>query len=646
MDPPPFKFPASPGTPLFPLSPERVNGNRSPYGGGHLAQSPSLPEFSTSQFGLKSSHSRDNSDANVQGMVARFNSLEIRDHKEAHRRDEIAIKRAEMAREMAEMDLKKIKDEKEEVEREGKKWREEVRKLRKDIEEGRERERKGAKRLEVVMDELHRSKETHSHAQSLYEKEIRRTRKEAFKSSSALVKMQEELKATRNSLRITQSGLESEKMKLAKREQEAFTAQYQLVGVQEELDKAGEKIKVVEEERDALKTSLKEEEVARIAAEGRIALPMATNDEADEFSPAKSPRKQCVINMDGEDKENIMPRRAIELKSLQEELTFERRRRERAEDQIDFMKMECQFQCCSCRVAELRGSNYVHDSTYDADMERIKAAVPVITPPASDHDGDEMEGVVTLSLAAPEAEAERLSTPAEQMPEEAKEPEPQVTFSPTTGTFRTLPSQAKPESATTSTPAPSTRPHLSSITEAAIESSPWAPLPDYSTIRTSTTSPPPYRPTLQTTSTYSNIDKEAIEDEPSPSSAALPSELQTPLHGPSGPATPAFLTRTITTTTTVPLHFSPAPIHNMPPTPSTISHLPSHAPSSGSSQPLRDLDLNALPIDRAAALEQIRLRRGRARSIAAGQSTPRKQMFEGTLGRRDISAPVGRAIKR
>ena len=385
--------------------------------------------------------------------------------------------------------------------------------------------------------------------------------------------MQEELKATRNSLRITQSGLESEKMKLAKREQEAFTAQYQLVGVQEELDKAREKIKVVEEERDALKTSLKEEEVARIAAQGRIALPMATNDEDDEFSsPAKSPRKQRMINMDGEDKENIMPRRAIELKSLQEELTLERRRRERAEDQIDFMKMECQFQCCSCRVAELRGSNYVHDSTYDEEMERIKATVPVITPPASDHDEDEMEGVVTLPLAAPEAEAEHLSTPAEQMPEEVKEPEPLVTFSPTTGTFRTLPSQAKPEPATSSTPAPSTRPHLSSITEATIESSPWAPTPDYSTIRTSTTSPPPYRPTLQTASTYSNIDEEAIEDEPSPSSPTLPSELQTPLHGPSGPATPAFLTRTITTTTTVPLHFSPAPIHNMPPTPSTISH--------------------------------------------------------------------------
>ncbi|OCL03479.1 hypothetical protein AOQ84DRAFT_381595 [Glonium stellatum] len=637
MDPPPFKFPASPGTPLFPLSPERVNGNRSPYGGGHIAQSPSLPEFSTSQFGLKLSHSRDNSDANVQGMVARFNSLEIRDHKEIHRRDEVAIKRAEMAREMAEMELKKIKDEKEKVEQEARKWREEVRKLHKDIEDSRSQERKIAKRLEVAMDALDRSKEIHNNAQPVYEKEIRRMRKEAFKSSSALVKTQEELKATRNSLRITQSGLESEKMKLAKREQEAFTAQYQLVGVQEELDKAREKIKVVEEERDALKTSLKEEEVARIAAEGCIALPVATNDENDEFaSPAKSPRKLRMVNMDGEDKENIMPRRAIELKSLQEELTSERRRRERAEDQIDFMKMECQFQCCSCRVAELRGSNYVHDSTYDAEMERIKATVPIITPPASDSNVDEMEGVVKLSLAGPQIDTERPSTPVEHISEEEKEQEPLVAFSPTTGTFRTLPPRAEAEPATTSTPAPAlpTRPHLSSITEAAIESSPWAPAPDHSIIRTST-SPPPYCPALQTTSTCSDTDEEAIEDEPSPSPAP-----------PSEPQTPAFHTRTITTTTTVPLHFSPAPTHNMPLTPSTISHLPSHASNPRSSQPLRNLELNALPIDREAALEQIRLRRGRARSMAAGHSTPRKQMLEGTLGRRDISAPVSRAIKR
>src|ERR1700712_2892228 len=100
----------------------------------------------------------------------------------------------------------------------------------------------------------------HDHAIKIYETEVKKSRKEAFKAGSSLVKMQEELKGTRNSLRITQSGLESEKLKSSKREQEAFTAQYQLVGLQEELDKARELIKVIEEERNTLKTSLHEEE--------------------------------------------------------------------------------------------------------------------------------------------------------------------------------------------------------------------------------------------------------------------------------------------------------------------------------------------------------------------------------------------------
>ena len=47
-------------------------------------------------------------------------------------------------------------------------------------------------------------------------------------------------------------------------------------------------------------------------------------------------------------------------------------------------------------------------------------------------------------------------------------------------------------------------------------------------------------------------------------------------------------------------------------------------------------------VDREAALEAIRQRRGRARSFAAGHGTPRKQMMEGVKERRDISAPVAR----
>jgi hypothetical protein len=46
---------------------------------------------------------------------------------------------------------------------------------------------------------------------------------------------------------------------------------------------------------------------------------------------------------------------------------------------------------------------------------------------------------------------------------------------------------------------------------------------------------------------------------------------------------------------------------------------------------------------REQALAQIRERRGRARSVAQGAVTPRKQMMEGVgVERRDVSAPAGR----
>lgn len=165
MDPP-VLFPASPGMPLFPLSPERINGTRPPYSSNKdlppLPQSPSLPnlsddvfggshDFSTSPFRHLRSHTRNGSDANVQGMVARFNSLEIRDHREGSKRDEIAFKRAEMARDMAQSSLVKCEAERDALKLEAANRKEEGRKLKKELEESRERERKVGKRSEVVM---------------------------------------------------------------------------------------------------------------------------------------------------------------------------------------------------------------------------------------------------------------------------------------------------------------------------------------------------------------------------------------------------------------------------------------------------------------------------------------------------------------
>ena len=127
MDPK-FSFPASPGTPLFAISPERANRQQIP-------QSPSLPgDLVGLRDPITNTHVRTSSD--VQGKVAQFNSLS----KEAiqRRRDnEAALKRAVMGREEAESETRRL--------------REDNCSLRREIEEGRSRERRVAERVEGVM---------------------------------------------------------------------------------------------------------------------------------------------------------------------------------------------------------------------------------------------------------------------------------------------------------------------------------------------------------------------------------------------------------------------------------------------------------------------------------------------------------------
>lgn len=459
--------------------------------------------------------------------------------------------------------------------------------------------------------------------------------------------MQEELKATRNSLRITQSGFESEKIKCTKREQEAFAAQYQLVGVQEELQKSKEQTRVVEQERDALKTSLKEEEVARIAAEGRIALPASNPGEEDEFD---SPKKSRTA--EGSDKENSVPSaKNADLKTLNEELHTERRRRERAEDTVEFMKMECQFQCCSCRVAELNGDNYIHDDTFEKEMAKIRTVLPVLpvlpvsmTPPISEGGDADIEAVSKRS--APFS-IERPATP----PQSAKltEEQRELLFSPNTGTFRSVPSPNK----------------------AAVEET----QPDNDTVMAEADAP-----VAPTPSQPASLPSPAPEDNTSmdvdePPTTTTTNRPPSPPHTPStehrgrsatshgyhhryqqADATPAARNlRTITTTTTVPMHFdSPKPVHHfhtisrstfaragLPNFGSEYQQQPETPTASAAAGPNRaGSALKDRPFDRDAALEQIQARRRRARSVADGQATPRRAMVEGVGVRRDVSAPM------
>ena len=256
-------------------------------------------------------------------------------------------------------------------------------------------------------EEMQRLKETQVHSQALYEKEIRRARKEAFKSSSAVVKLQEELKTTRNRSTLMREEVEAQKRRVQEVEKGCFAAQYQLVGVQEELEKLQQQMHAVEAERDALRTNLQEEEVARIAAEGRIPLPLP--DEPDEFSSPKRNRpvemvqpaepeqpvrkkKKIVtkaveeidwekywqtgefaelgVSLDPNDSED---EREFEVDNLKTQLRWQIRAREKSDKLVKHMQMECQFRTCSCRLAERSERTFVHDNSMEDGIKKHMA---------------------------------------------------------------------------------------------------------------------------------------------------------------------------------------------------------------------------------------------------------------------------------
>jgi hypothetical protein len=457
--------------------------------------------------------------------------------------------------------------------------------------------------------------------------------------------LQAKIQGLQRTLQRAESDVKFKTDEAAKYKNEVYSLQLEIESVanrlNEEVQTLKEKLSLVEGERDALKTSLKEEEVLRIAAEGQIPLPSADSEETNEFaSPVRSPRKPRNLSREDDDKENVSPKKnAVDLRFVQQELAAERRARERAEEQIDFMKMECQFQCCSCRIAENSGKHYVHDDSLEAEMQRIKVSLPISTPPPSNHGDEVMEDV---AIKQESVENERPITPPDEVVTKAEsdEPETVVAFSPSTGTFRSVPSPMK------------SRP-LADITTPA-EPSPVVEMTDapshdadvHNAIVPANVSLPQSRPASrvdfvlparrESKAVDISIHEDAVDD-----SEDEDMSPPTPDREPTGPATP-YLTRTITTTTTIPLHFSPAtPAFKPgrgPMTPSTVAH----AAANAQTPVLGELSLNKLGIDREAALAAIRERRGRARSMAAGHGTPMKQMVEGVKDRRDISAPVTR----
>ena len=280
-------------------------------------------------------------------------------------------------------------------------------------------------------EDLQRTKEAQTQAQTVYEKEVRRARKEAFKSSSALVNLQEELKTARNRYTLMRVDAEDHKQKLSAKEEalsaaqehlailqaekiqlyqgsktasveqhtetaqespssrdEVLAAQNELREVSEELfmlqqklSKAERKVEkvemqrqVVEEERDALKQSMEEEQLAKSAAEGAVALPSSR----DTFGP---PSQSEVDESGGPEHEETSEKEVFgqaedheEISNLKEELHAEKCRRVEAEELVHFSQMECQFGCCSCRRAEQRGTLFIQDDSPAAVFAELAAA--------------------------------------------------------------------------------------------------------------------------------------------------------------------------------------------------------------------------------------------------------------------------------
>ena len=377
-----LRRPASPGTPLYALSPERVNQQR-------LPPSPSFPNH-------LDKHHRNSSD--VASKVAFLNSLSsaASPNRQQSASSHAALQRAILGREEAEAALHAANSQ---------------------LVEAQVRERRISERVESLMEELQTVKERQAHERQVFEKEVRRARKDAFKAGSNLVKAQEDLKEARVEVTTLRAEVDKERSGKEQARQEAFERAYTLAGILEEMEVMREKLRSAEAERDAVLLEQKAivvqgqepNEDHRPEDEGREEVPeqprelqeqhmfdgQAQKSRSDCDLPGRSPtarrRKnrferllpvdspentplinfgnrsisKAYTNIADEGKDEFMGDGEADLEDqlldLRAELRWERSLRERADDMVHFLQMECQFKMCACRIAEKSGTRFIHD---------------------------------------------------------------------------------------------------------------------------------------------------------------------------------------------------------------------------------------------------------------------------------------------
>ncbi|KAI1740578.1 hypothetical protein F4680DRAFT_92394 [Xylaria scruposa] len=618
--------PGSPGanaTPLQPISPDRVN-----------QQNPMLSP-------IRNSVQRD---SDVHDKIRQFNNL-------SHLQPHGTSMSKQLERMTADAALKRAMIGREEAESEMRRYREEARALRKQVDEGRERERKVGERLETVMENYGRAKETYSHTQAIWEKEIRRARKETFKSQSSILKLQEELKSARIAIKSTEECLEREKELSKAREQEAFAARYQLVQLQQELDTARERIMFLEEERDVFKAAAKSEEIARIAAEGRLPLP-PENPDSEFASPRKSFQGRESLSAF-----EIVSSAATEAEI--EELTrlwqWEKQRADRTQDHLDFVQAELEL-----RPTQRKSFSPLRRSIISPVRRERTMPIEIVDP--SD-----------LVILGQTAESSKPSPPAEAIQlesgQETEAPEPQTTerdaqeeskeqpkrretrrstiFVPAEGIFRTLSQheleameQDEDDGGATLQPPTPVEPQYDPPRYArtpSVEPPTFALMAKERTSLLSLLNAPRESEAFSIPTARDDISCAVDDEDDDAPEVETGDSPGAPVHTePSSdfrPHTSATLYTVTTTTTTIPIQDENAK-------PNSASYIAKHGHGRA---PSFDVNNPALTptMTREQALAQIRERRGRAKSGV----TPHRQMMTGVSADRNVSAPAGRAAK-
>ncbi|OOF95454.1 hypothetical protein ASPCADRAFT_207941 [Aspergillus carbonarius ITEM 5010] len=349
---------SSPTKALNPLSPERINqqiGLNSP------SRSPDI-------FNLQRKTPRGFTD--VQAKVAFLNNLS-RGNSPAHASQSstgsaAALQRAVLGREEAESALTNVSAQ---------------------LSEAQSRERRISERLESLLEELQTAKQRQAHERTVFEKEIRKARKEAFRAGSVLVKTQEELKHARNEAKGFKDEAQTERAAKEQAKQEAFERAYAIAGLTEEMEVLKEQLRAAEatnqsNKLEARARQIQKNNIGRLSlAEGDLNLlltptPRRPKRSADDLG--NSPQTNAVEPSSAHDTppkrqrlSDVTPRKEAgkatmsdahhnRIDELEGILERERRLRIEAEDMLEFLKVECQFKRCSCRLEEEDEIVHVH----------------------------------------------------------------------------------------------------------------------------------------------------------------------------------------------------------------------------------------------------------------------------------------------